>query len=243
MPVHNSEIAEIFDHLADLLEIRGANPFRIRAYRNAAHMLRDMPRSAADMVKSGENLSVLPAIGKDLAAKIAEIVATGKLALLEETRKVVPDALTELTALPGIGPKRAKALHDALRIRSLAELQSAANAGKIAKLPGFGAKTEKTIRDELARARDVERRFQISVAEDFATPLLAYLKEHESVKQAVIAGSFRRRKETVGDLDILVTATRGADTIKHFAAYDEIDQVISKGRTRSTSASWMRLYW
>ena len=234
MPVHNSEIAQLFEHLADLLEIQGANRFRIRAYRNAAYMLRDLPRSAADMVKAGEDLSRLPGIGEDLAGKIAEIVETGHLGLLDETRKEIPDTLTDLTALPGIGPQRAKALFKELNIRSLSELKSAAEAGKIAKVPGFGPKTEKNIRDELIKSRDVERRFRIAVAEDFAEPLLDYVKGLDGVKQAIIAGSYRRRKETVGDLDILVTASRSADVTNQFINYEEIDQVISKGTTRST---------
>lgn len=234
MPVHNSEIAQLFEHLADLLEIQGANRFRIRAYRNAAYMLRDLPRSAADMVKAGEDLSRLPGIGEDLAGKIAEIVETGHLSLLDETRKEIPDTLTDLTALPGIGPQRAKALFKELNIRSLSELKSAAEAGKVAKVPGFGPKSEKNIRDELIKSRDVERRFWIAVAEDFAEPLLDYVKGLDGVKQAIIAGSYRRRKETVGDLDILVTSSRGADVTNQFINYEEIDQVISKGTTRST---------
>lgn len=234
MPVHNSEIAQLFEHLADLLEIQGANRFRIRAYRNAAYMLRDLPRSAADMVKAGEDLSRLPGIGEDLAGKIAEIVETGHLSLLDETRKEIPDTLTDLTALPGIGPQRAKALFKELNIRSLSELKSAAEAGKVAKVPGFGPKSEKNIRDELIKSRDVERRFRIAVAEDFAEPLLDYVKGLDGVKQAIIAGSYRRRKETVGDLDILVTSSRGADVTNQFINYEEIDQVISKGTTRST---------
>lgn len=235
MPVHNSEIAQVFEHLADLLEIQGANRFRIRAYRNAAHTLRDLPRSAAEMVEADEDLSRLTGIGEDLARKIAEIVKTRHLGLLEEIRKQVPDTLTELTALPGIGPKRAKALLDALDIRSLTDLKNATQLGKISKVPGFGAKTEKNMCDELARRRDVARRFRIAVAEDFAEPLIDYLKGLDGVKQAIIAGSYRRRRETVGDLDVLVTASRGANVIEQFIGHDEVEQVVLKGSTRSTA--------
>ena len=234
MPVHNSEIAETFEHLADLLEILGANTFRVRAYRNAAHTIRDLPRNAAEMVATGEDLSELPGVGEDLADKIAEIVETGKLGLLEETIQKVPETLTQLTTVPGIGPKRAKALLEALDVRSLDDLKEAAEAGKIAGVSGFGEKSEQAILHELAQARDVERRFRISTAEDFAEPFLAYIRKHNNVKKAIIAGSYRRRKETVGDIDILVTATNGKEVVEHFVGYEEIDQIISKGTTRST---------
>jgi len=234
VPVHNSEIAETFEHLADLLEILGANTFRVRAYRNAAHTIRDLPRNAAEMVATGEDLSELPGVGEDLADKIAEIVETGKLGLLEETIQKVPETLTQLTTVPGIGPKRAKALLEALDVRSLDDLKEAAEAGKIAGVSGFGEKSEQAILHELAQARDVERRFRISTAEDFAEPFLAYIRKHNNVKKAIIAGSYRRRKETVGDIDILVTATNGKEVVEHFVGYEEIDQIISKGTTRST---------
>jgi len=146
----------------------------------------------------------------------------------------VPETLTQLTTVPGIGPKRAKALLEALDVRSLDDLKEAAEAGKIAGVSGFGEKSEQAILHELAQARDVERRFRISTAEDFAEPFLAHIRKHNNVKKAIIAGSYRRRKETVGDIDILVTATNGKEVVEHFVGYEEIDQIISKGTTRST---------
>jgi DNA polymerase (family 10) len=234
MPVHNAEIASAFDHLADLLEIEGANPFRVRAYRTAARTIADLPRSVAEMIAAGEDLTALPGIGEDLAAKIAEFVDTKQLALLEEVKSRTPIGLVELTAVPGIGPKRAKALYDKLKIHSLAELKNAAAAGKLHGLPGFGAKSEAKLAEVLRQRREVQRRFRLDVAEDFAEPLLEYLKRAKGVKRAAIAGSYRRRKETVGDLDILVAADKGSDVMDRFIAYDEVEEIAAHGPTRAT---------
>jgi DNA polymerase (family 10) len=234
MPVHNTEIAGAFDHLADLLEIEGANPFRVRAYRNAARTIGDLPHSVADMLAKGEDLAELPGIGEDLAAKIAEFVETKRLPLLEEVKRRTPAGLVELTAIPGIGPKRAKLLFDKLKIRSVADLKKAAAAGKLHEISGFGTKTELKLGEELKHKREVQQRFRLDAAEDFAEPLLQHLKRSKGVKQAVIAGSYRRRKETVGDLDILVAADKDSDVMERLIGYDEVAEVAGHGDTRST---------
>jgi DNA polymerase (family 10) len=141
--IHNADVALLFDRLADLLEIQNANPFRIRAYRNASRLIGAQPRSVSDMLDEGADLSELPGIGKDLAAKIREIVETGHLALLDETEKSVPRELVELLLLPGLGPKRVQRLHEELAIDTIAELKRAAEAGKIANLRGFSAQFER----------------------------------------------------------------------------------------------------
>ena len=234
MPVHNSEVASMFDHVADLLEIEGANRFRVRAYRNAANTIRDQGRNVADMLRDGEDLSELPSIGKDLAGKIKEIVETGHLALLDEIAKEIPEALVQVTAIPGIGPKRARALYESLDIRSLDDLTKAADEGKIARISGFGPKTQAKIRDELAKGDITEHRIRLAIAEDFAEPLLDYVQKIDGVAKAEIGGSFRRRKETVGDLDILAAAEDGKHVIDRFVEYDEVAEIVSKGNTRST---------
>lgn len=234
MPVHNSEIALIFDLVADLLEIRGANRFRIRAYRNAARTILNLNRSLADMLKEGKDLSKLRDIGKDLAGKIAEIVETGHLKLLDDIAREVPETLVEVTAIPGIGPKRAHALFQELEIHSVDDLGKAARAGRIAQLAGFGRKTEAKILEEISKGDLEERRFRLADAEEFAKPLLTFIEKIDGVHQAALAGSYRRRKETVGDLDILVTAGDGAAVIERFISYDEIADIVSKGKTRST---------
>lgn len=234
MPVHNTDISDRFRRLADLLEIEDANPFRIRAYRNAAQTIEDLPKSAADMISAGEDLSKLPGIGKDLAGKIKEIVETGHLKMLEEVEARTPSTLAALTAIPGLGPKRVHALHEVLGITTIAELARAAKAHKIRELPRFSAKIETKIAEGIEKHAQIERRFKIATAEDFAETLGAHLRAAPEVGRVVVAGSYRRRKETVGDLDILVTSGDAPATIRHFISYDEVSEVVSKGTIRST---------
>ena len=234
MSVHNAEIAEMFDRMATLLEIQGANPFRVRAYQNAARTIAGLTQSLADMLDEGEDLSELPDIGKDLASKIAEIVDTGRFGALEEVERQVPAGLLEMRRLPGLGPKRVKALHEKLAISDVSELKKAAEGHRIRELPGFGAKTEERILDALSRYTQGERRYKLADVEEIAEAYLKHLRAVEGVKEAVIAGSYRRRKETVGDLDILVTCTNSSAVTRKFVEYDEVKTVVSRGTTRST---------
>jgi DNA polymerase (family 10) len=234
MAVHNASIADILRRVADLLEIEGANPFRIRAYRRAALTIEDLPQSAAKMVAEGKTLVGLPGIGKDLAGKITEIIETGHLGALAEIEARTPTTLAALTTVPGLGPKRVHQLHEALGIKTFRDLERAAKAHKIRKLKGFTAKTEEKILAEIKEARKRELRFKITTAEDFAKTLCAYLEEDPSVEHVVVAGSYRRRKETVGDLDILVTSAKGKATVDRFIEYDEVAKVVAKGSTRAT---------
>ncbi|RMH32510.1 MAG: DNA polymerase/3'-5' exonuclease PolX [Nitrospirae bacterium] len=234
MAIHNAEIARIFSLLADLLEIEGANPFRVRAYRNAARTIESLPHNVEAMVREGADLSELPGIGEDLAGKIKEIVETGRLGLLEEVKSRIPGALAELVAIPGLGPKRVKVLYDALGIQDIEGLARAAKAGKLRNLPGFGAKIEEKILEELSRRATAEKRMKLITAEQFAEPLLNYLREANGVTRAIIAGSYRRRKETIGDIDILVTCRDSDPVMERFVTYDEVEHVLSKGKTRST---------
>jgi DNA polymerase (family 10) len=234
MPVRNAEIADIFDRMGALLEIQGANPFRVRAYRNAARTVGGLPRSIADMLAEEENLSKLPGIGKDLAGKIAEIVDTGHLTALEEVEMEVPAGLVDVTRLPGLGPKRVKILHQELGIRDLTGLERAARKQRIRELAGFGAKTEQRIFEALSRHTQEERRYKLADVEEIARSYVDYLRAIPGVNEVIVAGSYRRRKETVGDLDILVTCKKGSPVMKGFVEYDEVDAVISRGTTRGT---------
>jgi DNA polymerase (family 10) len=236
MPVHNSEIAAIFNELADLLEIEGANRFRIRAYRNAAITIANFPKSAASMVEAHDDLSRLPTIGKDLAGKIAEIVATGHLALLDEIEKTMPADLVRIAEIPGLGPKRVKTLYSVAGIESLDALKTAAKAGKLRQLPGFGAGIEAKTLAELDHLATSQKRWKLAVAEDFAEPYAGYLRQLPGVQDVAIAGSYRRRKETVGDLDLLATCRpeNARAVVKAFTSYDEVETVVSSGTTRST---------
>ncbi len=237
MPVHNSEIADIFNEMADLLEIEEANQFRVRAYRNAARTISGLPQSIADMVKQGENLSALPGIGKDLAGKISKIVETGTLPQLEDLRQDIPEELTELTRLAGLGPKRVKILYKDMGVSSIEQLKEAAENNRISKLPGFGAKTEGKILEAIKRRGAViggEKRLKLPTAEEMAVPLLEYLRKGKGVKTVDIAGSYRRKMETVGDLDILAICEKGSDAMDRFVNYEDIAEVVSQGNTRST---------
>jgi DNA polymerase (family 10) len=234
MPVHNADVASVFEEMADLLEIEGSNPFRIRAYRNAARTLRDLPRDVGAMLGEGEDLTELPGIGEDLAAKIKEVVETGTATALEEHRKKVPKTLTELLRIPGIGPKRVKALYHDLGIRTLDQLQKAAQDGLVRSLHGFGDKTERYILDQLKARTGGERRFQLAVATQYAEALIAYLSESPGVKQVVAAGSYRRAKETIGDLDILVTAVSNSPVMDRFVSYPEVEEILAQGATKAS---------
>ena len=233
MPVHNSDIVDIFNELADLLEIENANPFRVRAYRNAARIMSSLSKSVAEMVGQGEDLTKLPGIGKDLAEKVKEIVQTGSLSQLKEVEGRTPGELTRLMKVAGLGPKRVKLLYEELGIASLAQLKEAASQGKISQLKGFGKKTEQQILEQMGREKK-EKRFKLAVAEEAAEDIIKYLREVQGVKEAIVAGSFRRRKETVADLDILVTCQKGCGVMEHFVSYEDVKKTIAKGGTRST---------
>ncbi len=234
MKMHNNDVAELFDRLADLLEIEGANPFRVRAYRNAARLIRSLPRDVADMVAAGEDLTRLPGIGEDLAGKIKTIVETGTLPLLEEEARKVPPELAELLEIEGLGPKRVKVLHEVLGVRSLEDLERAVNAGKVRELPGFGEKTEKAILEGIQRLRAQYGRMLLATAESIAEALREHLAATSGVERVEIAGSYRRRKETVGDLDILAIAAPDSPVMDRFTTFEAVARVQSKGTTRST---------
>ncbi|MGD2053047.1 MAG: DNA polymerase/3'-5' exonuclease PolX [Gammaproteobacteria bacterium] len=234
MPAHNSEIADLFEKLADLLEIEDANPFRVRAYRNAAQTIRGYAESMADLLAKGEDLSTLPDIGKDIAARIKTIVDTGKLPLLAKVESRTPAALSDLMKIKGLGPKRVRALYNNLNIKTLDDLKRAARNGRIRSLEGFGEKTEQMIRQRVERFTGETARTMLIDAQDIAAPLVAYLKQSTGIKKVTLAGSYRRCKETVGDLDIVATASRNSNIMERFVRYGEVEEVVSMGHTRST---------
>lgn len=234
MPTDNVEIAELFNRYADLLEIQDANPFRVRAYHNAARVVAGYSRGMADLLAEGRDLDELPGIGKDLANKIDVIVRTGKLPQLEQLQKQIPRALSDLMRLPGLGPKRVKLLYQKLDIRSLEDLTRAARSGKLAALPGFGTKTVARILAGLETRSAAPQRCKLVDAEQIAAPLLAYLRKIPGVKHVEVAGSYRRRRDTVGDLDILVTGRRNSPVMSRFVKYDAVASVLLEGSTRAT---------
>lgn len=234
MPIVNADVTAVFDEIADLLEVQGANAFRVRAYRNAARMLSELGRSVKTMLDQGEDLDALPGIGPDLAGKITEVVATGTCEQLERLRKELPPAITQLLKIQGLGPKRVRALHQELGVQTLEELHRAAEQGRIRELHGFGPKTQQQILEATAARLQEVHRFKLVLATQVAEALLSELATMPGVQQAVAAGSLRRRRETVGDLDLLVTIQRGSPVMEHFATGTDVCRVLSKGSTRAS---------
>jgi len=233
--MQNPDIARLFDEVADLLEIQDANPFRVRAYRNAARTIRDYPESLADVVHAGaKDLTEISGIGEDLAEKITTIVTTGELPLRTQLAAKLPAGLLDLLRIPGLGPKRVKLLYKKLKVRSAADLAKALDAGKVQRLKGFGPKMEEKMRAGLGQARVSKRRLLLNEAETQANAIVAYLEAGGSVHDIAVAGSYRRRRETIGDLDVLVTSSDSAAVMNRFVRYPEVGQVLSQGDTRAT---------
>jgi len=234
MPVVNATIAAIFDEIADLLDIQAANPFRVRAYRNAARTIGELGSDVKTWIKRGSALTDIPGIGADLAGKIQEIVDTGKCTFLERLHKEMPSAVTELLHLPGLGPKRVKILWHDLGIETMDQLLKAAEEGRIRQLHGFGEKTEQTILDAVHKHLGQARRFKLAIATQYADACLSHLRAVPGVRRAEAAGSLRRMKETVGDIDLLVMADASSPVMERFTGYEEVKQVLASGPTRGT---------
>src|SRR6184192_2834572 len=212
--MQNPDIARLFDEVADLLEIQDANPFRVRAYRNAARTIRDFPEPIADLVQAGvKDLTEIPGIGDDLAEKITAIVTTGELPLQKQLARKLPAGLLDLLRIPGLGPKRVKLLYKKLKVKSAADLAAALDKGRIQKLKGFGPKIEEKMRAGLGQAQAGERRMLLNEAETQATAIVGHLRAGGGIRQIEVAGSYRRRRESIGDLDVLVTSGDSA-TVK-----------------------------
>lgn len=237
MSVQNAEIQAIFEQVADLIEIKGENPFRVRAYREAARVIGGMSEQMAKLVREGRDLTQYRGIGKDLAEKITEIVETGKLSFLEDLKAELPGSLLDLLEIPDLGPKKVAALYHQLGVSSVDELQAAAENNRVARIPGFGAKSQEKIRQSLDRfKKKPAERMLLADAEPVAAALQAYIKAQDGVKQTSIAGSFRRGKETVGDLDILATCRKGYESrlMKAFVEYGEVVRIDAQGPTKSS---------
>jgi len=228
MPVHNADIARAFEEIASLLELGDENPFRVRAYRNAARVVADLRLDIPARLAEGGELPKLPGIGADLAGKMAEIAATGSCKLLEKLRKRFPAGVTELLTLPGLGPKRVRLLCER-KIDSLEKLRRAAAEGALRGLAGFGEKSEQKLLEAVRAHLSKTRRFKLALAAQYAEPLREYLG-----KGAVIAGSYRRMKETVGDVDFLQVSERPAQAIERFVRYGEVKEILAQGTTRAS---------
>ena len=234
MSVSNAEIAAMFEEIADILELEAANPFRIRAYRNAARTLQAFAPDIAGLLASGQALPKLPGIGEDLAGKIGEIARTGNCALLQRLRGEVPAGLRELLMVTALGPRRVARLWHELGVQTPAELQQAARAGRIRQLHGFGEQTEERLLQSVERLLHTPQRWLLNQVAPIAERLVAELRKVPGVIAVASAGSFRRGRDTVGDLDILVSARRGSPALQRLTGDAEVARVLAAGTTRAS---------
>ncbi len=228
----NDQIAECFETLADLLEIQGSNPFRIRAYRNAARTISSTAESFVELCENAHDLTQLDGIGKDLAKQIQEIVTTGQHAQLEELKTQVPSGVLDMLRIPGVGPKKVAIFFNELQLRSLEDLKTAAEAGQLAKLKGFGKKTEQSILENIALASAAASRISIADAKAASDVIVEDLLKLDGVSQASVAGSCRRRKETCGDLDVLVTCSDASVPMDALTVHPLVETVLQRGETK-----------
>ncbi|MCH2178466.1 MAG: DNA polymerase/3'-5' exonuclease PolX [Mariniblastus sp.] len=228
----NQKIAQMLELLADLMEFQGANAFRLRAYRNGARVIRDMPDSVAKLLENGEDLVQFDGIGKGVAGKCKELVETGGLEQLDAMLEEVPRTVLDLLNVPKLGPKKAAAVFNQLGIVNLEQLEAACMEGQLRQLAGFGEKTEKAILEGIAIAVAANQRILWSKADQIVTELRKYMLAEPAVNRLEFAGSYRRGKETVGDLDLLVDSDDPSAVMNHFAQFESIQSTIMRGETK-----------
>jgi DNA polymerase (family 10) len=231
----NKEIAQIFWEIASLLSLKNENPFRIRAYEKAAQVIESLPQPIEEIYEEGK-LQTLPGIGSGMVEKISEYLSTGSLKYLEDLRKEIPAGLLEIMSIPGMGPKKAKLVYDKLHITSIAELEKAAKEGKLRHLEGFGEKTEQNILRGIQLKQQVKGRVLLFEGLRVANSIVGELKKLDEVVQISPAGSIRRKKETIGDIDILVTVKRGKEqkVMDRFTHLPIVEEVLASGVTKSS---------
>ncbi len=234
--MHNLDIARIFNEIADILEVQGENTFKIRAYRKAALTIETLTQDLTVIAERGgvKELKKITGIGEGIARKIVEIAETGDCKKHRELLQEMPAELIELLAIPHIGPKTIAKLHEELGIANLRELEAAAQAHKLAGLPGFGTKAEENVLKGIEQYRSYQGRVLLSKALPYAEAIVSELQQLDAVERILIAGSLRRMRETVGDIDILVVSTRPNEVMDAFTHLDGVEDVIAKGETKSS---------
>lgn len=233
----NAELARLLELFADLQEVAGENRFRIRAYRNAARNLLDLPEQVEALLAGGADLTEIPGVGKEIAEKLQVMVHTGQLPQLTELSRQIPLGVAEVMQVKGMGPKLAGAAWTELGIDSVDELEAAAKAGRLGALAGFGEKRQATILKSIEAYRRNVARARIGEIDAVISPLLTALRAVKGAKRIEVAGSYRRRQETVGDVDLLAIAdddAAAAAITKAFTSYAEVDEVLGSGATRSS---------
>ena len=227
------EIASVLEQIATLLELKGENPFKIRAYSNAARAIETFGANVSNF-QDEEAVAKIPGIGKSIALKIKELAERGSLKYFQELSVEFPAGILELFSLPGLGAKKIKALHDKLGISSIEQLQKACEQGRVAELPGFGETTQQKICEAISRRASHVGSFQFGQVAAEAQALRLNLAEHEAALQAEIAGSYRRRKEVVHDLDLLVATKEPEAITKFFISHPLVESIIAQGPTKSS---------
>ena len=228
----NEKIANTLSQLADLLEFTGANAFRLRAYRNGARKIKDLPESISSQITAGADLTKLEGIGKSVAEKCAELCETGKLQQMEDLFEEIPRTVLDLLNVPKMGPKKASAVFNELGVENLDQLKAACEAGEVSQLSGFGKKTEQAILDGIAIAVAANQRILWAHADKIVTKLREHMNGCDAIGQLEFAGSYRRGKDTVGDLDMLATSTDVESVMDHFALFEDITSTIVRGDTK-----------
>ncbi|MDA8744096.1 DNA polymerase/3'-5' exonuclease PolX [Rubripirellula amarantea] len=229
----NAQIAKAFEEMAELLEFRGENPFRIRAYQNGAKAIRELGESVAAVLNDPErDLAKIPGIGKTLVEKCQTLVETGSLPQLEELRQAVPAVVIQMARIPGLGAKKAVKLREELGIESLGDLRKACQEDQVAGLKGFGKKTQSAILDGLAIAEEAASRIYWSKADGLARAISDHMQKCKAIMKMEWAGSYRRGRDTVGDLDLLVVASDREAAMDHLATYPDVSQTIGRGETK-----------
>jgi DNA polymerase (family 10) len=231
--METAKIAQILDEMGTLLEVRGENPFRCRAYHNAAQALSGLPTDLSGMIADG-SLAQVPGVGETMYQKIVALATTGRLESYDELRKATPPGLVALLRVPGLGPKKIKTLHETMKVESLADLRDAANSGKIAALKGFGEKTQAKILEGIAFIESAGDRVLLSQARRLVAPIVEALKAHPKVIRAEVCGSLRRGKETIGDLDVLFSSDDAAAVLDDFVGRPEVASVLGHGPTKAS---------
>jgi len=231
--VTKSDIIAILNEISELLELTGENPFKVRAYQNAARTLEGHSEDIEELVDSGK-LADLPGFGEALVEKVTALVKDGRLKYYEDLKKKVPHGLLEMIRIPGLGPKKAKSLYEHLKIDSVAKLEAACKNGRIADVEGFGEKSQKKILEGIEHSRKYAERHHFDEAWIAARSIVAKLKKRKDVHDCEIAGSLRRRRETIGDLDILVGASNPEAVMEFFTTMPEVASVLGHGPTKSS---------
>ena len=231
--METARIARILDEMGTLLEVRGENAFRCRAYHNAAQALKGLPSDLSEMIADG-SLAEVPGIGETMLAKITQLSTTGHLPSFEDLKKSTPSGLVALLRVPGLGPKKIKTLHDDLKVESLADLRAAGESGKIAALKGFGAKTEAKILEGIEFLESVGDRILQGTARRLIAPILEAVRAHPGVIRSEACGSLRRRAETIGDLDVLFSSADPVPVLGHFARLPDVAKVLAHGPTKAS---------